>query len=144
MHRITLQALDENGVNLFSYEVAHTPRMNVQTLLEHAFVQHQKDDPASPDPFRFLLSYYGYSMDPDYPGYLGYELESIDSRQSDMQHYWELSINGTPSTSGIDSTYPAPGDIVMFRFVAMTAKRGMQNRRVAHIAGRRAANLKSK
>jgi hypothetical protein len=142
MAPITIEAYDNNGQQLFSYEVAFDWEINVEQLLERAFAQQQSA--ATPDPFTYTVAYYGYSQSADFPGYLGYELESIGSLSSSSDFYWSLSINDQPSPSGIDTTFPNPGSTVTFRYTpSATATSHEAGRRLKEMQPRRAARAQA-
>lgn len=71
MSTITIAAYDDSNNQLFSYQVGFAFEINVQQLLQLAFVNAQSA--SQPDPFSYTLEYYGYSQSAQYPGYLGYE-----------------------------------------------------------------------
>ncbi|MDC6180107.1 DUF4430 domain-containing protein [Ralstonia solanacearum] len=137
MGTITIEAYDDNGNQLFSYQVGFAFEIDVQQLLQLAFVQGQSA--SQPDPFSYTLDYYGYSQSAQYPGYLGYELESINAFDSDANHYWELAVNGQPSSSGIDTTFPNPGATVTFTYQTINTRHLAANSRQKAIQERRAA-----
>ena len=88
-------------------------------MLEYAFVIKQTS--ADPDPFAFNLQYYGYSYSAQFPDYLGYEIESFATKSSgnlpnNKQFYWDLIIDGVPSSTGADTSYPNPGGTVLWRY----------------------------
>src|SRR5262249_35614631 len=64
----------------------------------------------------YTLEYFGYSESAQFPGYLGYEIESIANLQSNDQFFWSLLINDVPSSSGADTTYPGPGASVLWKY----------------------------
>ncbi len=111
---VTIEAFDDNNNQLFSYQVPFTWQVTVQELLEQAYILNQTA--AQPDPFLYTLEYFGYSQSAQFPGFLGYELESINGLQTGGNFYWSLSVNGNLSPSGIDTTYPNPGATVTLQF----------------------------
>lgn len=137
MSAITIKAYDDDNNQLFSYQVGFEFEINVQQLLQLAFVKGQSA--GQPDPFGYTLEYYGYSQSTQYPGYLGYELESINTFDADANHYWELAVNGQPSPSGIDTTFPNPGATVTLTYQTVTTKSLAANSRLKAIQERRAA-----
>ncbi|MHA6908138.1 DUF4430 domain-containing protein [Ralstonia pseudosolanacearum] len=137
MSTITIQAYDDSNNRLFSYQVGFAFEINVQQLLQLAFVNAQSA--SQPDPFSYTLEYYGYSQSAQYPGYLGYELESINAFDADANHYWALAVNGQPSPSGIDTTFPNPGATVTLTYQTVTSKSLSANSRQKAIQERRAA-----
>jgi len=144
---VTLRAVDDSGSELFHYTVPLHLGMNVQQIMESAFVLNQCPLP-NPDPFVFTVRYYGYSEDPQYPGYLGYEIEAIGKSKALLlptndQFYWELLINGVASTNGADTTHPGPGSTVLWQYVAEPASPAALNARARTIHSRRAAGAKS-
>jgi hypothetical protein len=130
---ITVRALDNQGHSLFEYAVPFSLEVSARQLLEQAFVLGQS---ATPDPFLFTLEYYGYSESPQYPGYLGYEVESIAGLSNSAQYYWELLVNGVSSSSGADTTYPNPGAIVTWQYAAIPASPSEQSRRATRVQKR--------
>lgn len=67
---VTVNAIDQNGGKLFEYRVPFFVGMSARQALECAFIVGQAG--GSPDPFLYMLQYYGYSKSPEFPGYLGY------------------------------------------------------------------------
>jgi hypothetical protein len=64
--------------------------------------------------FTYALQYFGSTL-----GYLVLMLnETYDSfiSSSSPFFYWEILVNGTPATSGIDNILLQPGDHLMFSF----------------------------
>jgi len=96
--------------------------------MEAAFVLNQPTGAAgatNPDPFLYTVEFYGYSESAQFPGYLGYEIESIGLKKDAMkpsndQYYWELSVNTVPSTAGPDTNFPGPGSTVQWTYTAIT------------------------
>ena len=80
---------------------------------------------ANPDPFTLTIAYYGYDHYNGVTTYLGYFIVSINQTTSqgtkkyasDANNYWELFVNGNPSTDGMDSVLVEPGDQVEFKWV---------------------------
>jgi len=107
---------------LFSQSVPFEWEMDVEDLMERAFVLGQTA--ASPDPLPFALQYYGYSESSQYPGYLGYELESIAGKANNQSFYWQLSVNGVPSNEGADSVRPAAGSTVTWAYTSIAHQTG--------------------
>src|SRR5271155_405096 len=102
---ITLRAIDSNNSQLFEYVVPFRIGITARQVLEEAFALNQTS--ATPDPFVFTLEYFGYSESAPFPGYLGYEIESIAGLANIAgKFYWDLLVNGVPSSSGADTTYP--------------------------------------
>jgi hypothetical protein len=134
---ITLRAVDNQNHQLFEYSVPFTLEVSARQLLENAFVLGQTA--SSPDPFLFTLEYYGYSQSTQYPGYLGYEVESIAGLSNDAQNYWELLVNGVPSSSGADTTYPNPGSTVTWQYAAIPLSTDQQSRRATLVQNRHKA-----
>jgi hypothetical protein len=135
MDPITIEAIDDKEQSLFVYSCPSSLRLNVQSILDQAFAGLQSA--AKPDPFRFSISYFGYSKDPAYPGYLGYEIESINDCVTSANAYWSLSLNDQASDHGIDTTFPGPADKVMLRFVTVGAAASGRNIREKSIIARR-------
>ncbi len=132
---ITVRAVDNQSRQLFEYAVPFSLEVSARQLLEQAFVLGQTASTA--DPFLFTLEYYGYSESAQYPGYLGYEVESIAGLSNGAQYYWELLVNGVSSASGADTTYPNPGATVTWQYTAIPSA-GEQSRRAARVQKRHA------
>jgi hypothetical protein len=85
---------------------------------------------ANPDPFTLTIAYYGYDHYNGVTTYLGYFIVSINQTTSqgtkkyasDANNYWELFVNGNPSTDGMDSVLVEPGDQVEFKWVPRRAR----------------------
>jgi hypothetical protein len=138
MKPITIEAYDSNGNKIFSYEVDFDWEINVEQILERAFVEQQSAE--KPDPFTYTVEYYGYSQSAEFPGYLGYELESIGGLNTGSDFYWSLLVNSQPSPAGIDTTFPNPGSTVTLRYTAIGAATShATGSRLKAIQGRRAA-----
>ncbi len=114
---ITLRALDENNRELFRYSVPFSQGITVRQAMEHAFVQEQT--PLHPDPFHFTIEYYGYSDIVGFPGYLGYEIASINGLANTGEYYWDLLLNDIIVTTGADTTFPNPGSTVTWQYTAI-------------------------
>lgn len=136
-----LNIIDQNGNSLFSATVPYIG-VNVQSIMENAYKQAQS--PATPDPFEFTVTYFGNSQNPQFPAYLGYEIESLCHLPSNAQFYWSLLINSTPSASGADTTYPNPGDIVAWQYTAIPAQGLSAHTRAHEIHKQRVARLSAK
>lgn len=133
---VTIEAFDDNNNQLFGFQVPFTWRVNVQELLEQAYILNQTV--AQPDPFQYTLEYFGYSQSAQFPGFLGYELESINGFQTGGDFFWSLSVNGNLSQSGIDTTYPNPGATVTLQFASFaTAPAHAATQRARTIQGMR-------
>lgn len=143
---VSLQAIDENGQKLIDASVPFSLGMDVQQVMEAAFVVAQKT--ATPDPFLYTVEFYGYSEVAAFPGYLGYEIESIGTKAtglkpSNSQFYWKLSLNGIDSNTGADTTFPGPGSIVLWIYTPIPQSpaqlpprtKVVQDRRAARAAG---------
>jgi Domain of unknown function (DUF4430) len=113
--------------------------MSVREILEAAFVENQTN--TTPDPFLYTLEYYGYSTDPSFPGYLGYELESINSLTTTANFYWSLAVNGAASLTGIDTTFPSPGSTITLTYTSIS---GLDDLRSKAISKRRASRKSGK
>jgi hypothetical protein len=90
--------------------------MNAQQALEGAYGQLNNNSQ-----FTYALQYYGSGL-----GYLVMMInETYDSFTSSAApfFYWEFLLNGSPATSGIDSTVLNPGDAVCFSFEMYEATR---------------------
>jgi hypothetical protein len=88
-------------------------------VLEAGFVLAQTPD--NPDPFVFTTEYYGFSESAQYPGFLGYEIETIRTRANTSENYWDPLIDGVPSHHGADTTYPNPGGSITWRYVSVSS-----------------------
>lgn len=131
---ITLRAIDDKNTPLFEYVVPFSMEISARQVLENAFVIGQSATKS--DPFLYTLEYYGYSESASYPGYLGYEIESIAGLSNNAEYYWELLINGVASSSGADTTYPNPGATVIWQYAAIPAAADQQTRRATIIQRR--------
>lgn len=138
---ISLAIVDNTGGLLFSETVPYTGT-NVQAILEDAFKQAQS--PTTPDPFEFTVSYYGNSQNPQFPGYLGYEIESLCHLPSNAQFYWALLINGTPSPTGADTTFPNPGSTVAWIYTPASAQASSTHGRAQEVHKHRLTRLSAK
>jgi hypothetical protein len=114
---ITIRAVDDQDHELFSYAVPFEFELSVKQVMERAFVIGQTAGTA--DPFMYTVEYFGYSESAQFPGYLGYEIESIAQFQSNGQFYWSLLVNDVSSSSGADTTYPGPGATVLWKYTAV-------------------------
>jgi hypothetical protein len=140
---ITIQAIDGSGNSIFTYSVPFVMGMSVKQVMESAFAHNQLPPPDA-DPFLYTTEYYGYSEDPQFPGYLGYEIEGIGNKTigvlpTNDQYYWDLSINNQDSKTGAETAYPAPGSKVLWRYVAIPANPRELTPRAQVIHSRRAA-----
>jgi hypothetical protein len=133
----TLRIVDDQGKELFSQSVPFEAELDVRGIMERAFVISQT--PAKPDPFYYDLQYYGYSQSAQFPGYLGYEVESICGKPNDQQHYWALSINNTLSPEGADSMQPGPGSAVVWTYTPIPANPQQLPARTREVHERRAS-----
>src|SRR6266851_3729456 len=132
----TLKILDDKDQELFSQSVPFEPELDVRAIMERAFVLSQTV--ASPDPFLFDLHYYGYSEVAQFPGYLGYEVESIFGKPNNQQFYWALSIDGVLSPEGADSMQPGPGAAVLWTYTPVPATPQQLSARTREVHARRA------
>jgi hypothetical protein len=139
---ITLQIVDENGQRLIDLAVPFHLEMDVKQVMEAAFVLMQTA--TSPDPFLYVVEYYGYSEATQFPGYLGYEIESICGKASNNDFFWKLSINGIPSQAGADTANPGPGSTVLWEYTPVSANQGAVTARSKVVQSRRAARAASK
>lgn len=87
--------------------------MSAKQLLERAFVLAQSAEKA--DPFLYTIEYFGYSQSAQFPGYLGYEIESVAGLPNNAQFFWDLMLDGVSSTSGADTTVPNPDGTVVWQ-----------------------------
>ena len=134
---ITLRVVDDKGQVLFAQLVPFEWELDVKQIMERAFVLAQTT--ATPDPFLFTVGYFGYSEAARFPGYLGYEIESICGKSTNQQFYWALLINGVLSSEGADSMQPGPGSTVVWQYTPVPAgSQGLAERTMA-IHSRRAA-----
>ncbi len=101
---ITLEAVDENGNTMLKASVPFSYEMDVRAAMERAFVLKQTAD--NHDPFVYVLHYYGYSKDPKFPGFLGYEMEQIGDKANNGKFYWKLLIDNQASSLGADTALP--------------------------------------
>jgi|GEM_PF-3349457 len=133
MTTITIKAIN-GATTLFTYEVPFESKINVQTLLETAFDSNQTQ--ANPDPFSYDLEYFGYSQINNYPGFLGYSIESINglnAKQSgNVTYYWELLVNDIVSTTGIDTTFPNPNATVTLSYVEYSLDTASSHQKTIH------------
>lgn len=114
---IDLAVIDNNGTTLFSASVPFSTGMTARNVLEQGYIAAQT--PTNIDPIDFTLEFFGYSENPQYPGFLGYEIDSMGGLPGNAQFYWELLIGGVMSQTGADTTYPAPGASVTWQYVAI-------------------------
>jgi hypothetical protein len=132
----TLRIVDDKGQELFSQAVPFEAELDVRGIMERAFVLSQTA--ALPDPFLYDLQYYGYSEAAQFPGYLGYEVESICGKPNNQQFYWALSINAVLSPEGADSMQPGPGSTVLWAYTPVPANPQQLLARTREIHARRA------
>jgi hypothetical protein len=133
---ITVTAIDDQGTVLFDYVVPFALGISARQALEVAFCLNQTA--AKPDPFTFTLEYFGYSEAAQFPGFLGYEVESIGGFANSSTAYWELKVNGQVANTGADTTYPNPGGTVRWVFTPITpAPAAAPSPRAAVILARR-------
>ena len=111
---ITLRIVDELGTELFAQTVPFESELDVRAVMEKAFVLSQTS--ANPDPYLYELQYYGYSEIAQFPGYMGYEVESICGKSNNQEYFWSLEINKVLSTEGADSMQPGPGATVLWTY----------------------------
>jgi hypothetical protein len=135
---ITLRAMDDKQNVLFEYAVPFEFGISAKQLLERAFVLAQTG--AKADPFLYTIEYFGYSESAQFPGYLGYEIESIAGLPNDAQFFWDLILDGVSPTSGADTTFPNPGGTVVWQYTPIPAQSG--SARAAAVQNRRAARTK--
>jgi hypothetical protein len=133
----TLRIVDDQGQELFSLSVPFEAELDVRGIMERAFILSQTT--ASPDPFLYDLQYYGYSEMAQFPGYLGYEVESICGKPNNQQFYWALSINGVLSPEGADSMQPGPGSTVLWAYTPVPANPQELPARTREVHARRAS-----
>ena len=99
------------GHEVASFEdVPFRDGMNVLQVLEAG----HDANPGSERTLRFTVEYFGSE--------LGYELDELDAIGDqiggDGNHwlFWELRINGELSEKGIESTFPADGDVISWNY----------------------------
>jgi Domain of unknown function (DUF4430) len=138
---ITLQIVDENASKLIDLPVPFRFEIDVKQVMEAAFVLTQTA--AAPDPFLYTVGYYGYSESAQFPGYLGYEIESICGKANNNQFYWALSINGVASSTGADTAYPGPGSTVIWQYTPIPANLEGLTARAKVVQSRRASRSKT-
>jgi hypothetical protein len=136
---ITLQVIDDKGNTLVDMAVPFRVGIDVQQVMESAFVLAQTT--ATRDPFLYTVEYYGYSEDPQYPGYLGYEIESICSLPTNDLCYWALSVSGIISSAGADTTFPGPGSTVLWKYTPIPANPAKLTARARVVQSRRSARV---
>jgi hypothetical protein len=136
---ITLQAIDNEGNVLFRHSVPFSSGVSVRQLLEQAFIEAQSVQDA--DPFVFTLEFYGYSESAQFPGYLGYEIESIGKFANGGEFFWDLMVEDISVPSGADTTFPAPGAVVTWKYTAIVAA-AASSKRAAAVNNRRAARAR--
>lgn len=132
---ILLRIVDEQGQELFRQTVPFEFELDVKEVMERAFILAQT--PANPDPLVYGVQFYGYSESAQYPGYLGYEIESIQGKPNNQQFYWELKINGVASLEGADSMQPGPGSEVLWEYTPIAARQQQITGRVQVVHARR-------
>lgn len=139
---IDLSIIDNNGNTLFSASVPFNAGMTARNVLEQAFIGAQTA--ATPDPVDYTLEFFGYSENPQYPGFLGYEIDSLAGLPGNAQFYWELLIGGVMSQTGADTTFPAPGASVTWQYVAIGPALQAASPRAELLHGRREARRASR
>lgn len=135
---VTIEAIDDEGNSLFKYAVPFEMKISALQLMERAFVLVQQVSP-KPDPFLYTVEYYGYSQSAQFPGYLGYEIESIGNLQNSDTGYWELLLNGQVSSTGADTTYPNPGGLILWKYLTIPAENEAASNRARMIQTRKSA-----
>jgi hypothetical protein len=136
---ITFEAVDENGKTFLNTSVPFSYEMDVRAVMERAFVLMQTAN--NHDPFVYALHYYGYSKDPNFPGFLGYELEQIGDKASNAKFYWKLLIDNQASSLGADTALPGPGSTVRWEYTPISASAEELSGRVKAVHSRRSARL---
>ena len=111
---IDLSAVDDSGKVLFQYSIPFEFGLSAKQLLERAFVIAQTSSGA--DRFLYTVEFYGYGQSKTFPGYLGYEIESIAGLKNTPTLYWDLILDSVSSSSGADTTYPKPGGTVLWKY----------------------------
>ncbi|MGB8354293.1 MAG: DUF4430 domain-containing protein [Chthoniobacteraceae bacterium] len=141
---ISIKAVDQTGREIFNVSVPFTFEIDVKRLIESAFVLAQQPPPANPDPFHYTVGYYGFSEDPRFPGYLGYEIETINGLPTNGQFYWQLSVNGVVSTTGADTTLPNPGATVAWNYTPIPQNPADLTSRTQVVHARRSSRAAAK
>jgi hypothetical protein len=131
---VSLRVVDNNGKVLIDTSVPFSPNITARKVFENAFILAQTAQ--NPDPVVFTLQYYGYSEAPQFPGYLGYEIESIDALANTAQFYWDLIVDGVTSQNGADTSYPNPGGSVLWQYTPIPVAPAVSNRRATLIQRR--------
>lgn len=139
---ITLLVVDNQERERFRASVPFEWELDVKSVMERAFVLSQTA--SDPDPLVYTMEYYGYSEVTQYPGYLGYEVESIFGLASNAQSYWQLLIDGVPSPEGADSMQPGPGSTVLWQFTPVPTDAQKLAARAGLVHARRAKRLAGK
>jgi hypothetical protein len=136
---ITVCAFDNQNNKLFEYDAPFRFEITARKALEYAFaVAQQTASESDPDPFVFTLEYYGYSKSRKFPGYLGYEVESIGNFANGGGSYWDLLLDDVPSSHGADTTFPGPGSTVKWVYTSAAAPSAATSRRANIIQSHRA------
>ncbi|MCR6651302.1 MAG: DUF4430 domain-containing protein [Cellvibrionaceae bacterium] len=94
-------------------DISWTSGMNAQAALELA-------EDALTEEFIYSLEYYGSGL-----GYLVNMInETYDTFKSSSRpyFYWEFSVNGAPSPTGVDQTILSDGDAITFTFKSYDAE----------------------
>lgn len=98
-------------------KVAFQKGMNVQQVLEAAYNEQRAYEKV----LRFSAGYFGSEI--------GYELTALDGismqigADGNTFFFWELSINGTYSPTGMDQTQPKDGDVIEWNFTSYSEHR---------------------
>lgn len=108
--------------------------LNVRELIEAAFVQLQS--PQTPDPFNFTIEYYGYDYYQGNTSYLGYFIESINQYVTNPNNFWDLYVNGSTSSVGMDSYLVQANDQIELKWVTSGAPEGI-GARIQRVKARR-------
>ncbi|WP_423371054.1 DUF4430 domain-containing protein [Burkholderia sp. LMG 32019] len=141
LNPIVIRAIDtRSGQQILEYTVPFSPKITVRQVLEQAFLIGQT--PTSPDPFLFTFEYYGYSQSTQFPGYMGYELESINGDSYNGEYYWELQVDGVATQSGADTTFPNPGSTISWLYVSVPADSSRVSPRLTAIQKRHASRTR--
>lgn len=134
---IKLQIIDNNEQCLFEQVVPFRFEINARQVMEFAFVLAQTS--TTPDPLLFTVEYFGYSESSQFPGYLGYEIMSIANLPNNDQFYWDLLVNNVSSSTGADTTFPAPGATVRWRYTPVPGAQAAVTPRARAVLARRTA-----
>lgn len=109
---ITRRAADNQNNRLSKVSVPFRPEINARQALEPAFILGQT--PQSASLFAFAPQTYCGSGSQQFPGYPGYEIESIGGFAVNDQFDWQVTVDGVSSLFH-GAIFSIPG---CFRFFA--------------------------